>query len=138
MVVVMPNTDLTPQIRAAIAAHGGWKLKLKTAINTGQINVSPDEVACHTCCEFGQWLEGSQIHPLVKERKPYQVIHRLHREFHQSAGEVMRLVAVGDKRGAVSVLTGEYAEKTEKLSRGLIKWMREQPKRATAETGYPR
>ncbi len=123
----MPNTDLSPHIRKAIGAHGAWKMKLKTAINTGRINVSPDEVACHACCEFGRWLESSDIHPLVKERKPYQVIHRLHRDFHQTAGEVMRLAAIGDESGAVSLLGSDYVEKTEKLSRALLKWLREQP-----------
>lgn len=124
----MPNTDLSPQIRKAIGAHGTWKLKLKSAINTGRVSMSPEEVTCHKCCEFGQWLEGSSIHPQVKQRKPYQVIHRLHREFHETAGEIMRLVKIGDEQGAVILLSNEYAEKTDKLSRALLKWLREQPR----------
>lgn len=56
---------------------------------------------------------------------PYQVIRRLHAEFHQCAGRVLDRAVAGQAGEARLLLEGEYAQRSEKLMRALGKWKRE-------------
>ena len=121
----MSQNDLSTQINAAIGAHGAWKVRLKAAINTGTCDVTPAAASCDDTCAFGGWLYGATISPATRAGTPYQVIRRLHAEFHQCAGQVLSHVATGNKPGAQKVLDGEFTERSEKLVRALHKWKRE-------------
>ncbi|MBV7407894.1 CZB domain-containing protein [Maritimibacter sp. DP1N21-5] len=116
---------LAGQINAALDAHAKWKQRLNTAIERGHCDSSPSDIACDDKCAFGKWLHGDAMPQTVRDGVPYQVTKRLHAEFHKTAGQVATLVEAGDRVGARHVLTTEYAERSDKLSRALNKWRSE-------------
>lgn len=121
----MHGHDLLAQVQAAIGAHGAWKLKLSTAVSTGRSDDEPALVCRDDLCRFGAWLHGPDIDPATREGKPYQVILRLHAEFHQCAGAVLDLVKRGDLARARALLEGDYADRSATLIRALTLWKSE-------------
>lgn len=118
----MDHAILEKEIRAAIAAHDAWNRRLSTAINLGNCETAPADIAVDDKCEFGQWLHGPGLDEETKSGKPYQVTKRLHAEFHDVAARVAQLAEEGKKVEAYNLLDGEYAEKSSKLMRALSKW----------------
>lgn len=118
----MSNEALIKEIDAAVDAHGLWKMRLTTAINTGSSEVPPEQIACDDKCAFGKWLYGPTIDAQTKTGKPYQVIKRLHADFHQSASKIAQMAEDGRKGEAFSMMDSEYAVRTDKLNRALQKW----------------
>lgn len=121
----MQTQDMIGEINNAIGAHGAWKLRLKTSIATGRFDDDVHAVSCDDRCAFGKWLHGPGIGAETRAGVPYQVIRRLHAEFHQSAGAVLSHALKGDKGHATELLEGDYAQRSDKLSRALVKWKRE-------------
>jgi len=118
----MHERELLAQVQAAIGAHGAWKLKLSTAVSTGRSDDEPALVCRDDLCRFGVWLHGPDIDPDTRESKPYQVIRRLHAEFHKCAGTVLERVKRGDQAGARALLEGEYSDRSATLIRALTMW----------------
>lgn len=118
----MNADDLINEINNAIGAHVSWKIKLRTAVNKGESDQSPEDVKCDDKCVFGKWLNGNTIDDEIRSGAPYQVIKRLHAEFHICASEVLRKAITGDKSGAIETLEGDFSERSGKLVRGLRKW----------------
>ena len=50
--------SLKDEISAAIGAHGSWKTRIRTAIESGTSEFSPLNVAADNKCAFGKWLYG--------------------------------------------------------------------------------
>ena len=118
----MSNEVLINQINNAIGAHGSWKIKLRTAVNKGHSEHSVDEVRCDDRCPFGKWLYGGDIDAAMKASAPYNVIKRLHAEFHVCAADVLQKATTGDAAGAAQIMEREFTPTSEKLVRGLRKW----------------
>lgn len=110
------------ELDKALEAHGAWRLKLTSAIRTGQLDTPPQEIACDDKCAFGKWLYGPSIDGETKRRKPYQVTRRLHAEFHQVAGQIAQLVEDGKQSEAYALLDRDFIASSETLSRALTKW----------------
>lgn len=118
----MTDSPLVEQIDAAIGAHGMWKMRLRTAIRTCTCELTPAEAACDDKCKFGQWLHSSALSPAVRGGIPYQVVRRLHAEFHRAAGDVLAAALAGDADAANARMAGEFDPRSEKLVRALLKW----------------
>ena len=118
----MSNAQMLEEIQKAIGAHGKWKMRLNIAIKSGRSDVPVTDIRRNNLCEFGQWLHGPTITPEVKVGKPYEVVTRLHTEFHQCAASVMDLALKGQTKEAMALLEGEYTERSEILIRALNKW----------------
>lgn len=121
----MAEKNLINQINDAIGAHGSWKIKLRTAINKGHSTQSVADVRCDDKCAFGKWLHGNEIDAQTRSGVPYNVIKRLHAEFHICAADVLNKATSGDTSGATDLLEGDFSAKSEKLVRGLRKWKNE-------------
>ena len=65
------SNDMNNAITAAIGAHGMWKLRLGTAVNTGRMWTRSQDACRDDQCEFGHWLHGKTIDPQVKRGLPY-------------------------------------------------------------------
>jgi hypothetical protein len=118
----MCNHETSEQVRAAIGAHGAWKLKLKTAITTGIFPTDPAKAGCDDQCDFGRWLYSANLDEPTRSGKPYQVVKRLHAEFHICAGRVLALALSGKAAEATALFEGEYDERSATLVRALTKW----------------
>lgn len=110
------------EIKAAIGAHGAWKMKLRTAINTGKTDLKPEVVRCDDQCAMGRWLHGSSIDSKTRMGMPYKVNKRVHAEFHECAARVLELTLSGERDRASELLEGEFTERSEKVMRALNKW----------------
>lgn len=118
----MSNEKLINQINNAISAHASWKIKLRTAVNKGHSEHSVAEVHCDDKCAFGMWIHGTDIDGPTRSGAPFNVIKRLHAEFHVCAADVLKMATTGNVNGATDLLDGEFSAKSEKLVRGLHKW----------------
>lgn len=121
----MTEHSMREAIRDALGAHGGWKLKLRTAAQTGRSAMSVAEASCDDRCQFGRWLYGPTLDDRTRAGKPYQVVRRLHAEFHQSAGQVLDAALRGQKDRAEGLMAAEFEPRSETLKRALMKWMGE-------------
>ncbi|MBB6123521.1 CZB domain-containing protein [Sphingobium subterraneum] len=118
----MSNEAMVKEIVGAIGAHGAWKLKLRVAITRGESDVLPEKVKCDDRCPFGRWIHGPTIDAETKAGMPYQVVRRLHREFHETAASVLDLAIRSRKEQADALFAGEFTQRSEKLVRALSKW----------------
>lgn len=116
------SDQLSQQITDAIGAHGMWKMRLRTAITTGQSDITPAVAGCSDQCAFGKWLEGRELSADIRAGVPYQVVRRLHADFHRSAGSVLAHALAGRPQQASAAMNGEFTERSEKLVRALAKW----------------
>ena len=91
------------EINDAIGAHGMWKMRLRTAIAAGVGDITSADAGCDDKCAFGKWIHGPSIDAATRAGMPYQVIRRLHAEFHQAAGQVLARVERGDRKGATDL-----------------------------------
>ncbi|MCB1438517.1 MAG: CZB domain-containing protein [Nitratireductor sp.] len=121
----MSNGKIIDAIHDAMRAHGIWKMRLITAIETQRHNHVVADVRCDHKCEFGHWLHGPDIDAAMKNGKPYQVIRRLHAEFHDCAADALECVQSGEIEKAKTILDGEFRFRSEKLVMALNKWKRE-------------
>jgi Chemoreceptor zinc-binding domain len=121
----MSNALMLEEMKKAMGAHGAWKLRLRTAISVGKSDADPSQVKCDNLCEFGKWLYGQSLDAETKRGMPYHVVRRLHAEFHECAGRVLDLALRGQKSEALTLLDGEYTQRSEKLVLALTKWRRE-------------
>ena len=110
------------EIGKAIGAHGVWKMRLKTAIDTGKADAQATDVAKDNACAFGQWLYGPSIPAAVRASLDYQSVRKLHADFHKCASKVIECVGHGDKSKANALLEGEYHKVSSELSSAMMKW----------------
>ena len=113
---------LEEEIRKAIGAHGMWKMRLRSAINTGKIDADPAEVAKDNHCAFGQWLYGTSIPATARIGTDYAAVRRLHADFHKCASKVLACVASGNKEQANALMAGEYDKSSGDLTSAMMKW----------------
>ena len=62
---------------------------------------------------------------MTKQGKPYEVVTRLHADFHKCAGTVLRKAISQESRDAASLLSGEFEQKSKILIVALNKWKNE-------------
>lgn len=121
----MSTAPIAQKIFEGIGAHGAWKHRLRMAIRTKTMDISPATAACDNACEFGKWLYGPQVDAATRAGIPYQVVRRLHADFHRSAGNVLSLVQRGDDAAAQQAMDHDFQPRSEKLVVALNKWRRE-------------
>ncbi len=121
----MDTAQMERELRDALGAHGVWKLKLRTAVNTGKSDTDAATAGRDDCCQFGKWLYGPSIDSETKAGKPYEVITRLHAEFHQTAGRVLEMATSGNKDRATDLLNTDFSAKSSKLTMAIAKWRAE-------------
>lgn len=110
------------QINDAIGAHGTWKMRLRTAIRTGRGEIDSRMAARDCECAFGKWMYGAALGAETRAGTPYQVVRRLHADFHRAAGHVLLCVENGEPAGAEAAMESEFIPCSDKLVRALTKW----------------
>ncbi len=110
------------EIAKAIAAHGMWKTRLRTAIDRGASSLKPEEVGADNRCDFGRWLYSL---PAEEQNSPeVQQIRAMHAAFHREAGEVLRLAKGGQRESAERAMAvrGAFWAASENLTTGMKEW----------------
>ena len=111
------------EIDKAIAAHGQWKQKLRTAIDTGECESTPAKVKMDCNCSFGKWLH-ERIEPSAKDNHFYEEAVSLHAQFHQEAGSILELAlnGKGDEAHDLLALGGNFSKYSAALTKTLKNW----------------
>lgn len=111
-------------IEKAIAAHAGWKARLRSAIGTGKFDVAVGTVKLDNQCEFGKWLYGQELSHSEKETEQYHTVRHLHAQFHQEAARVVELATTGQKDAAEKAMAmdSSYAKTSTALTQAMTNW----------------
>jgi hypothetical protein len=115
----MPFED---EISNAIGAHGVWKMRLRTSIDSGKADGDPVGVGKDNYCAFGKWLHGSTISATARASADYATVTKLHADFHKCAAKVLGHVQHGQREQANSIMTTEYTKVSFDLTAALRKW----------------
>lgn len=113
---------LEEEITNAIGAHGVWKMRLRTSIDSGKADGDPVEVGKDNCCAFGKWLHGPTIPAAARASADYATVTKLHADFHKCAAKVLGHVQHGQREQANGVMTSEYTKVSGDLTAALRKW----------------
>jgi hypothetical protein len=116
--------SLHDEIRNAIGAHGLWKSRLASAIETGKSEFTPEAVCTDNQCAFGKWLYGTTITPADKRGAHYETVRKLHTEFHKVTGDVLKMALTGKKDEAQRLVDphSRYISLSGELIRTMMKW----------------
>jgi len=119
-----PKVSLQEEIKRAIGAHGLWKGRLITAIESGKSDLKPEVVCLDNQCDFGRWLHGSAVDPVAKRSPEYLSCRDLHAEFHKAAADVLKLAVTGQKAKAHDALAsnGKFVTVSTDLTRAMMHW----------------
>lgn len=114
-------------IKNAIGDHGIWKKKLKSAVDTGIIDIEISSIRSDDSCDFGKWLHRPSTTVHLKDSMHYQRVHDLHAQFHEKAALVAKHAVAGDKAAAQKMLdvNGEYVEASATLTTAMLAWLKE-------------
>ncbi len=93
--------NVKDQLNNAIASHGLWKNRLRTAIDKGNSEFTVDNVTADRNCEFGRWLYGS---PEIRRSPSYEKVRDLHAVFHKEVGRILGMALAGKKDQAKEAL----------------------------------
>jgi hypothetical protein len=117
----MINVDM---IQKAIAAHARWKVRLRSAVDTGKFDVTPATVKADNQCEFGKWLYGSEFSDDEKQTANYRTAVDLHAKFHLEAAKVVEWAASGHEDTAETLMgpEGSYTKASTALMQELVRW----------------
>lgn len=115
---------LKEEIDKAIGAHGMWKARLRTSIETGKTEVPVSTIIMDNQCEFGKWLHGTTITSVEKASADYKQVKDLHATFHKLAAKVAEMATTGKKIEAEIMMSqgGEYAKTTSALTTAMMAW----------------
>lgn len=116
--------SIEDEIVKGIGAHGKWKQRILTAIETGQSEWTPETVRQDDQCDFGKWLYSCSNHD--KTSPYYEKIKELHARFHTVAGGVLDMALTGNKAEAESAvnMNSEYRAVSGKLTSEMMTWKR--------------
>ncbi len=113
------------EIDKAVAAHGAWKQKLRSAIDTGKSESTPAKVKMDNNCSFGKWLY-ERIDPKAKGSPYYNDILKMHADFHKEAGAILELALKGNKDQANDLmkLGSNFSKISAKLTTTMKSWQK--------------
>ncbi|HYA36093.1 MAG TPA: CZB domain-containing protein [Candidatus Binataceae bacterium] len=115
--------SIQDQIKSAIAAHGMWKARLTSAIDSGSSDVSPATIQLDDHCEFGKWLHYGEA-AKFKDSPHYTRCLALHRQFHLVAAKVLMLALSGKKEQAARSMgpMGDWTNASADLTKAMMEW----------------
>ncbi|WP_174237442.1 methyl-accepting chemotaxis protein [Sulfuriferula nivalis] len=116
----LPAASTPFDINTAIAAHGEWKNKLRTAI-LQKTEVDAATLSADNCCGLGKWLYGegkSQFGRLPE----FDKVVSAHAQFHKEAGKVAYMINAEDYAKATKALDSgtAYAKASNNVSTAIM------------------
>jgi Chemoreceptor zinc-binding domain len=111
----------------AMTTHVCCKECLRQAIDTGVCNPPSTVIRSETMCEFGKWLDRSDLSIDILSSPHYLNIRRIHTDFHTAAAEVMELIEIGETEKAKQMILvdGHYSVHANKLRSEFLNWVAE-------------
>jgi hypothetical protein len=118
---------LQDQINDAIAAHGMWKARLNSAIDSGASEFAPEKVCTDNQCDFGRWLYSPTFTAADKAGAHYETVRKAHAEFHKVAADVLRLALAGSKDEARRLIGmgSRFGTLSASLTAAMMAWKKQ-------------
>ena len=112
------------ELDKAIGAHGMWKARLKSAVDTGKTDAPVETIRQDNQCAFGKWLYGPAPTAADQASDHLKSVKALHAQFHRTAASVAELALRGKKAEAEKMMAfgGEYAAISGKLTQAMMEW----------------
>lgn len=110
------------EIDKAIAAHGSWKARLRSAIETGKSEFTVEKVRTDNQCDFGKWLYSLPSSELGSEFG--KKVKALHAQFHVQAAKVLDLALTSKKKEAEEAMTttSDFGKTSAELTLAMVAW----------------
>jgi methyl-accepting chemotaxis protein len=110
---------------SALAAHANWKVRLRSAIASGE-NVDARAIGADDCCVLGKWLHGDAKR-LMAGRPTYTDCVAKHAAFHREAGRVAEAINAKrlDAAGAMLDAGTPYTDASSAVGMALNRMKRE-------------
>lgn len=131
----MTASRMIDAISKAIYAHGAWKQKLRNAIASGDTDLIMEMARDDSKCDLGILLDSPAIPQGMRATMSYQIVRRLHSEFHVCAGDVLAQAQVDRTGVADMLLSGECSDRSQVLIAALTRWKAELSQAANAAKG---
>nr|WP_238544115.1 CZB domain-containing protein [Acidovorax sp. KKS102] len=109
----------------AIQAHANWRAKLRTAV-TQKERLDAETVGRDDCCELGQWLHGAGSSQ-YGGKPSFVNLLGAHRQFHEEAGKVARMINQGAYDHAEKQLANDtaFSRASQKVATAVIQLAKE-------------
>ncbi len=126
---VMPATggaeQLHGRLRAAIAEHGLWKVRLREYVRSGRGELDVATARADDVCSFGHWMYA-EADECLRERAEFAEIREIHSDFHLVSGEVLELMAAGRQAEAEAMIgfKGRWSRLAVALTARLMAWQK--------------
>jgi len=106
----------------AIVAHLGWKSMLQSVLESRSGEVSPGDLRQDDRCRFGHWLR--RLEDLYRDQDIYWRCCELHRQFHETAANVLEIAMSGRPDADVAALEATRAldAVSESLTAAMLEW----------------
>lgn len=113
------------EIKKAIGAHGMWKVRLRSAVDTGKSEFTVDKVKADNNCDFGKWLHG--LPEGEKKSLSWTKVRDLHAKFHVEAAKILESALAGKKEAAAKGLdtASEFSKLSANLTGAMMSWEKE-------------
>lgn len=94
----------------AIAAHVGWKAKLRSYITHADKSLDPGVIEKDNLCSLGKWIYNEGLK--FKSNQHYIELVSEHAKFHKCAASIVRHIDAGNKKEAEAMIgaNSEYSE----------------------------
>ena len=118
-----PATGTAGRLKAAIGAHGTWKVRLMEAVATGASTFDPAVVSRDDQCPFGRWLHIESM-PGERASGHFGPVEGLHAQFHRMAGRILQQATSTGKAQAERAMEfgGELDQLLARLIREINDW----------------
>lgn len=103
-----------------ISAHIAWKKRLGEYIEGTGETLDSEEVCRDDRCALGRWIYAHEAS--FKTVPEYKQMRILHANFHQCAGDVIRLADQHQKEKAIALLSGEYSAISHQVKKSIIEF----------------
>lgn len=113
---------ISDKITSALDAHDQWLTRLRAAMAMGGSELRVEDIRDDRQCEFGQWVQVSDIGSEFETSQHFRICVELHGRMHMAAADVVGLVLAGKAYPAPELM--EAAQLFRKVSQHFAKAMR--------------
>ncbi len=99
-----------------------WKVRLRSAVDTGKSEFTVDKVKVDNQCDFGKWLYSMTNDE--KKSEHWIKVRDLHAKFHVEAAKILDNALAGNKDSAAKGLdpSSEFSKLSANLTSAMMSW----------------
>jgi hypothetical protein len=119
-----PLQSLADELRAALGAHGRWKIRFHAAIEGQEVVLPLSSIISDRDCEVGRFL-FERLSPAFRRSGPWRKCVDFHAEFHRSAWRIWQMAREGKREAALEAIGpgSRYAALSSILTSALLEWI---------------